>query len=91
MKRITFIVILLMQTMFVYSQLPGYVYDFMFNWVQENTPEGGTFTAGVLKSTYELTQPEKDSSAAYELWYYDNRITLLDEATRSYNCHGYAW
>ncbi len=91
MKRITFIVILLMQTMFVYSQLPGDVYDFMFNWVQKNTPEGGTFTAGVLKSTYELTQPEKDSSAAYVLWYYDNRITLLDEATRSYNCHGYAW
>ncbi len=91
MKKIFLILSVLTYTSFAYCQLPGPVHIYMFNTVTRYTPKGEPFSAGKLKSNYELTQPEKDSAAAYILQYYNNRITILSEATRSYNCHGYVW
>jgi hypothetical protein len=55
------------------------------------TPTGEEILGGVLYPEYELTESEKDSLEDYWLDQYDNRITVLGEATRKYNCHGYAW
>ncbi len=55
------------------------------------TPKGDQISAGVLKEDYVLTVGEKATLKDYWLWYYQNRITFISEATRTYNCHGYAW
>ncbi len=91
MKIIFLLLSILTCASFTYCQLPEPVYSYMFNPVTRYTPKGASFSAGKLLSNYELTQPEKNSAAAYILQYYNNRITILSEATRSYNCHGYAW
>lgn len=63
-----------------------------YNWVTRYTPKGHEISAEVLTNPdYDYTQPQKDSIKAYWLNRYNYRITFMAEATRSYNCHGYAW
>lgn len=54
------------------------------------TPNGTSITAWELLSG-DYTQFEKDSIKFDLLYYYSYRITFIDEATYSYNCHAYAW
>ena len=88
---ILFFIVNVLFCIYGYSQLPGPPYTWMYNWGTRYTPKGNPISAGVLKSQYELTEIEKDTLKEYYLWYYDNKITFISEATRSYNCHGYAW
>jgi len=54
------------------------------------TPRGTSVIALNLTSG-ELTAQQKLDAKNYWLSYYNNRITFVDEATRTYNCHAYAW
>ncbi len=54
------------------------------------TPNGEPVYAKKLVSG-DFTSQQKQDSKNYWLNYYNNRITFMDEATLSYNCHGYAW
>ncbi len=93
MKRffVLFFVVNVLFCIYGYSQFPDPVYDWMFNWGTRYTPKGDQISAGVLKEDYVLTVGEKATLKDYWLWYYQNRITFISEATRTYNCHGYAW
>lgn len=71
-----------------YSQI---TYYWMFDWETGYTPTGESISVGVLKSQYELSEEDKQASEDYWLDQYGNRPTVLSEATREYNCHGYAW
>jgi len=53
------------------------------------TPRGTPIDVYIMTSP-ELTFFEKDSLAKWCLKYYPN-TTFISEATRSYNCHAYAW
>lgn len=56
------------------------------------TPKGDEISAEVLTDpAYDYTQTQKDSIKDYWLRRYNYRITFIAEATRKYNCHGYAW
>ena len=54
------------------------------------TPNFTPVTAGILTSA-DLTTTEKNDLRDGWLEYYDNRITFLTEATKTYNCHAFAW
>lgn len=56
------------------------------------TPKGDEISAEALTDTaYDYSQTQKDSIKDYWLRRYNYRITFIAEATREYNCHGYAW
>ncbi len=55
------------------------------------TPNGTAITAGQLIAGKELTNSQKEEAKNQWLDYYNNRITYAGEATRTYNCHAYAW
>jgi len=84
---VLFFMIYVVTCIYTYSQFEYY----WFNWETRYTPNGYPISAGVLKPDYELEQPEKDSLKDVWLKYYNYRITFISEATRSYNCHAYAW
>ena len=86
-KMFLFFIINVLICINTYSQFEYFWYD----WVTRYTPKGNPITAGVLKEGYELTDSQKIASKNYWLDYYQNRITFISEATRTYNCHGYAW
>lgn len=54
------------------------------------TPNGTSITASKLIGG-DYTNSQKQQYKEYYLAYYNNRIIYVDEATRSYNCHAYAW
>jgi len=85
---LSFLIILLV-CINTYSQPP--VYGWMFDWQTRYTPTGEAISAGVLYPDYELTDKQKEDSKDYWLGYYNWRIQFKGEATRTYNCHGYAW
>jgi hypothetical protein len=66
-------------------------YSQYWDWETRYTPTGEEILGGVLDTTYELSTMQKEDLKDQWLDYYDNRITFLSEATRKYNCHGYAW
>ncbi len=94
MKKIILVLFVLVQTFFGFgqTQLPDPVGDWMYDWSYFiKTPTNMDIYSGKLKSGWELSDPEKEALEDYWLYRYGNKITLLSEATRSYNCHGYAW
>ena len=54
------------------------------------TPNGTAITALKLVSG-DYSASDKKYLKNYWLNYYSNRIVFIGEATRSYNCHAYAW
>ena len=54
------------------------------------TPNGTAVYSDELISG-DFTSQQKEDAKNYWLNYYNNRITFINEATYSYNCHGYAW
>ena len=54
------------------------------------TPKGTAVPAFTLVSG-DFTVQQKLDEKNYWLQYYNNRITFVSDATRSYNCHAYAW
>lgn len=54
------------------------------------TPNGTAITAFELVSG-DYSSSDKEYLKNYWLNYYSNRIIFISEATRSYNCHAYAW
>jgi hypothetical protein len=64
---------------------------YYYNYTQVYTPNETSVTACLLKSGMDLEGYEKLYWKNFWLDYYDNRITYLNEATRKYNCHSYAW
>jgi hypothetical protein len=54
------------------------------------TPNG-TSVAALKLISGDFTAQQKQELKEYYLIYYDYRITFISEATRSYNCHAYAW
>jgi hypothetical protein len=54
------------------------------------TPKG-TAVAALTLISGEYTNQQKLDLKNYWLSYYNDRITFVDEATRTYNCHAYAW
>jgi hypothetical protein len=62
----------------------------VYNDVIIYTPTGKAVNAQVLVSG-DLTPQQKLDSKNFWLQCYNYRITYINEATRTYNCHGYAW
>jgi PKD-like domain len=61
-----------------------------YNNVTIYTPNNHSVTAGIFTGT-DWTQSEKAAAKAYYLNYYNNRIIFMGDATKTYNCHAYAW
>lgn len=57
------------------------------------TPLGTLVEALIFErpDLYDLSQTEKDDWRNHWLDYYENRIKFDAEATRTYNCHAFAW
>ena len=71
--------------------LPPMPYINDFNWLTISTPKGSSVEAGYLKSGKELTSSQKTHSMGFWMLYYNNRLIPVEDATNTYNCHGYAW
>ncbi len=56
----------------------------------QTTPNGTNIPSSYIGNYPALTQYEYDFANWYQQTYFPN-VTKLDEPTRSYNCHGYAW
>ena len=82
MKPFSIICILLCFTFKIYGQ--------SYQNIVIYTPNGTSITARKLISG-DYTNSQKQQFKEYYLAYYNNRIIYIDEATRSYNCHAYAW
>ena len=65
---------------------PGAVYELQTVY----TPNGTSITAWKLL-TGDWSQLQKDSLKLHWLSHFSNRISFIEEATWSYNCHAYAW
>jgi hypothetical protein len=61
-----------------------------YSWNTIQTPKGTDLQAGTLTAG-EMDAYSRNFWKDFYLWYYENRIVWEDVATRSYNCHGYAW